>query len=331
MVATSATQTQARSGLRPVQPRRDLAAVADLIETCFADSLDAGGRAMLRDMRLMANSHPLVWALARLGQALPPLEGYVWIEDDRLVGNVSITPARYDRGWVVANVAVYPEYRRRGIARRLMEAALDRIAQRGQFAVLQVDADNGAACRLYDDLGFETQRVFTRWRRASYHRPPDLAPGDAERVRRLWRWDSAALLALAEDLRPNRRGGIGWLRPARARNLRPSGLGVLHYLFSGQHVDYWGVADSSGELDAALRVEQRMGSVTVLFDLLVRQAQRGALEPVLLRHLLNQYPRRPFVTDHPADHPAIRDLMPLFRFRPERTLAHMIWHVPSDS
>ncbi len=75
----------------------------------------------------------------------------------------------------------------------------------------------------------------------------------------------------------------------------------------------------------------RMGSVTVLFDLLVRRAQRGTLEPVLLRHLLNQYPRRPFVIDHPADHPAIHDLLAQFRFRPERTLAHMIWRAPSDS
>lgn len=333
MVATSAAQSSpARNGLRPVRPRRDLAAIADLIETCFADSLDAGGRSMLREMRTMATANPLIWLLARLGRAVPALDGYVWVEDGHVVGNVSIAPAGYGKGSVIANVAVYPAHRQRGIARHLMHAAMQHIAQRGRFAVLQVDADNVPARRLYDTLGFHTQRTFTRWRRAAYHRtPPPPVNAPLPGLRHAQRSDRAALVALAERVRPNQQGGMGWLRPTTSQDIRLPLLPVLHYLVSGQRVTYWVVPGAHSGLDAALRLEHRIGGLTLAFDVLVQPERRGELETPLLHHLLQRHARRPLVTDHPSDDPAIGDIFQHYQFRPDRVLAHMQWTVPSDS
>ncbi|MBN1967419.1 MAG: GNAT family N-acetyltransferase, partial [Anaerolineae bacterium] len=205
------------SGLRPIHVRRDLGAVADLIEFCFAPTLDAAGRSAIQEMRMISRSGPLLWTLGRLSSVVPGLmQGFVWIEQGRLVGNVSLAPAGYGGGWLIANVAVHPDYRRRGIARRLMAASMDLIAQRGAFAVLQVEADNSGAYALYEGLGFHELRTFTRWRRATHHVIPPALP-ESLPLRQLTPRDGDRLAALAELVRPDHRGGIGWLRPLDRR------------------------------------------------------------------------------------------------------------------
>jgi ribosomal protein S18 acetylase RimI-like enzyme len=306
--------------------RRDLAAVADLIESCFAPTLDAAGRSAIQEMRLMSRMGPLVWALARVTRAIPPVRGFVWYEAGRLVGNVSLTPAGYGRGWVIANVAVYPAFRRHGIAREMMRAAMERVARRGAFATLQVDADNRPARALYDRLGFREQRTFMRWRRATHYRLPE-PPPDPPHLRRLARRDTNALVALAEGVRPNARGGMGWLRPTRRRDLRPPGLGGLRLLLSGQLVEFWGIPGADGELEAALRIERRLGGLTTLFDLLVRSPRQEALAAPLVAEVVRRWGGRqhPLVTDHPADDAAAEAAFEQHFFRPERTLVHLIW------
>ena len=57
--------------------------------------------------------------------------------------------------WLIGNVAVLPEYRRRGIARRLVEASVTYARERGAASiVLDVIAGNEPAYRLYESLGF---------------------------------------------------------------------------------------------------------------------------------------------------------------------------------
>jgi predicted GNAT family acetyltransferase len=66
---------------------------------------------------------------------------------------------RADRGggrWQIANVAVAPAYRGRGISRQLMAQALEHIRLNGgQWAVLQVYEKNTIARSLYERMGFE--------------------------------------------------------------------------------------------------------------------------------------------------------------------------------
>ncbi|MEW6048447.1 MAG: ribosomal protein S18-alanine N-acetyltransferase [Bacillota bacterium] len=78
--------------------------------------------------------------------------------DGRAVGYVGI--------WLVAdeghitNVAVHPDYRSRGVGRRLMEAITDLARRRGaRRLTLEVRKSNLRAQRLYESLGFRSVGV----------------------------------------------------------------------------------------------------------------------------------------------------------------------------
>jgi len=318
------------SGLRPVNLRRDLAGIADLIEVCFASTLDAGGRAAIQEMRAVSRSRVLLGLLIRLGQAVPFMRGFVWVEGSRVIGNVSVSPTGYGNGWIIANVAVYPEYRQRGIARQLMLAALEMVAKQGRFATLQVDADNPPARHLYETLGFHEQRTFVRWRRMSHLRTPEREANLP--IRPLARREAGALYDLARCVRPNPQGGMGWLRPTRPADLRPSRLGDLRYWLKGEQSDYWVLPGRAGRIEAALIAERRMGSTTGVFDLLVSLEQQGRLEAPLVNFALCSLFARhqPVVTEHPADDTAANDVLYSHYFKPERTLVHMIWPVAEE-
>ena len=323
--ASLVTARQPASGLRPFQPRRDLAEVADLVEVCFASTLDASGRAAIQEMRLLSRMGPLLWLLTRVNNAVPLMRGFVWVEQNRLVGNVSMAPAGYDNGWVVANVAVMPEYRRRRIARRLMQAALEWIEQRKGFATLQVDADNDGARALYESLGFTAQRTFTRWRRASTLRPAAVPP-DPPLIRRMRQGEAGSLYALAASVRPNEQGGMGWLRPTQPDKFRPARIPELRLLLSGQRTDFWVVPGQDGAIDGALCVDNRIGGLITLFDLLVHPSRQGQLEMPLLNFMLFDLigRRAPLVTEHPDDDEHARALFEHYHFRAERSLVHML-------
>ncbi len=143
--------------LRPLDVRRDLMQVASLMESSFADTLDPDGQRYLSQMRAASReSYPFWSSLAPAGTGMPP-RGYVWEENGRVVGNLTMIPffqAR-PRIYLIANVAVHPDHRRKGIARRLTARALQHARQREADAVwLQVRQENDGAIRLYTGMGF---------------------------------------------------------------------------------------------------------------------------------------------------------------------------------
>lgn len=79
-----------------------------------------------------------------------------------LVADTNATVAGYAVSWAVldqgelGNIAVAPEYRRRGIARVLIEAVIDDMKDRGvRELFLEVRVSNVPAQTLYDQYGFE--------------------------------------------------------------------------------------------------------------------------------------------------------------------------------
>jgi ribosomal-protein-alanine N-acetyltransferase len=79
-------------------------------------------------------------------------------EGERLIGYM--VNARYVDAWHVMNVAVDPDYRRRGIASRLFERLFELTAddeRRGY--TLEVRVSNADAISLYEKLGFERRGV----------------------------------------------------------------------------------------------------------------------------------------------------------------------------
>lgn len=161
--------------LRPINVMRDLPAVADLLELCFHQSMDQEGRRTVAQIR---SGKFLRWAPRLAETAATPRAGFVWEQDGRIVGNVSLIPFRH-RGrliYLIANVATHPDYRRRGIGRALTERAMQYARERKTDELwLQVRDDNPGAVRLYIDLGFVERDRRTTWSSASWDNlPPPL-------------------------------------------------------------------------------------------------------------------------------------------------------------
>ena len=147
-VQTSAT------GIRPMDPLHDLPAVVTLIEMGFRREMDPQGRKMLTQLRRTAYSSP-VERLISGAPSGPP--GLVWVEDERVVGNLSLRRAAISgsQGYLIGNVVVHPDYRGQGIGRALLEAAIKTVRRRkGRWIGLEVNSGNVTACRLYEQLGF---------------------------------------------------------------------------------------------------------------------------------------------------------------------------------
>ena len=155
------------SHIRPLDIHRDLLPVADLIELCFSSTLDPDGREYLRHIRkAAADPAYLRWIPGAYERVSTPLYGYVWEQDHRIVGNLSLIPILKGGRWLylIANVAVHPDYRRRGIARDLTMRALEHVHEHHvSSAWLQVRDDNTSAYNLYCSVGFIERSRRTTW------------------------------------------------------------------------------------------------------------------------------------------------------------------------
>jgi ribosomal-protein-alanine N-acetyltransferase len=78
--------------------------------------------------------------------------------DNVLVGYVIVS--RYVDAWHVMNLVVAPEFRREGIATRLLATLFDLTAEDDRRGfTLEVRVSNDAAIELYQGLGFEGQGI----------------------------------------------------------------------------------------------------------------------------------------------------------------------------
>ncbi len=215
-----------REGLQSTNLLRDLYQIAELIELCFGARLDASGMAAVREMKAVARLGPILGLLAALDRAGMGLGmGYVWRAEGRVVGNVSVyrgdVHPRLGSGYLIANVAVHPDYRRHGIARALMVAGMGLVRrQRGAWVALEVDADNEAALALYDDLAFERHETLDQWEAPHVLTPLPSGGGPGWPVRRRRRE-----VAAEADLIYNRarQGGMAWTRPIKRSDIYDMG------------------------------------------------------------------------------------------------------------
>jgi GNAT superfamily N-acetyltransferase len=103
-----------------------------------------------------------LWSVLRVFALLFPalreiMRGFVWEEDGKPVGLVNVSPKGLDESaWTIGNVVVLPEYRRRGIARQLIEQSIGLARSKSADTVmLDVIGGNFPAVKLYESLGFE--------------------------------------------------------------------------------------------------------------------------------------------------------------------------------
>jgi ribosomal protein S18 acetylase RimI-like enzyme len=248
------------SHIRALDVQKDLLAVADLIELCFASTMDADGEQYLRQMRRAARDYSFLnWAYGAAERISMPLSGYVWEEEHRIVGNLSLIPLSKQgmRTYFIANVAVHPDFRRRGIARALTVTALDYIRRRHVHnAWLQVRDDNPAAHNLYLSEGFVDRAHRTTWR---------LTPGSSN-CHALQSNDVTITNRFPMDwalqkkwLEANYPAEIAWNLPFNVENLKPAFfLEILRFL-SGGPIKHW-ACRKNGDLLGILSFEPSMAT-----------------------------------------------------------------------
>ena len=131
--------------------------VAELERICFADPWSEKSVASELDNQ---------WALWLVAE-----------EDDVVTGYIGSQTSIDETD--VMNVAVHPDYRRRGIAEMLINALVTELKNRGSHALmLEVRASNAPAIALYEKLGFRQVGC-----RKNYYRNPK---EDALILRKEW-------------------------------------------------------------------------------------------------------------------------------------------------
>lgn len=315
-------------GLRPVNLRTDLRPLADLIELVFADSMDQSGRSAIREMRYLSHMGYGLNLISRLNDlALGIRLGYVYVWDEQLVGNVSIYPAGWpmSKAWILANVGVHPHYQRRGIARRLLDASLEMIRKRGgKQVILQVGYDNIGAQRLYETHGFRYERAWRMWRRSGFVK----APPPSQRgfpITRLRRAEWPAEFALAQAVRPNSRGGLGWLKPLHRCYFQVSLWKQFLRLFSLNSIEKLVIRDErAAAILASCWLESSVSSRRLRTRLFAAEhLDYAPYADALINSVLQRFHGSTILCEHPRDDQTVSELLRHYQFRVKRELWHM--------
>ncbi len=289
MVAHATSDSTTARGLRPINSMRDLVGITTLIENAFADDMDANGRAHMREMRWMGTMFGWMDWLASPGQGLMP--GYVWVEDGRIVGNVTVRKlSTFGHGWMIGNVAVAPEWRGRGIARQMMEASIELVRHnRGEWIALQVRTDNDIACKLYQTLGFvETgEMVYLECRTLGDYRTTEPAPITGGHLRPARASDMNQLYTLAQSFVPD---SVRWAEPVYRTLFDVSMERKLTDWFAGErHV--WRVVESIDHLCGAVLLEFKRRKRWARLHLWIVPAHTDEYEDALIDSVLAELPR----------------------------------------
>jgi ribosomal protein S18 acetylase RimI-like enzyme len=274
--------------IRPVQLRYDLNQIADLIEICFGPYLDTEGKDYVRHIRraprdydrfILDNSTP--------ESSVLPFHGYVWVEGKRIIGNLTLILIRrkMKHSYFIANVAVHPDFRGQGIARKLTDAAIAHVRQHGGRTIyLQVRSENEIAQKLYLTHGFTEMTRRTQW----IFRPSqgqNILPPPEIRIMKRKRADWNQQLDWLKDVYPPE---IAWNLPTNLSKLEPGFLNCMEQLLNGSINRTWVALQDEKMIGAATLVQRGepsdyvwLGTSPVWEDLSIL-----SLLPVVQQHML---------------------------------------------
>ncbi len=239
------------------------------------------------------------WASNAVESASMPLSGYVWEEKGEIIGNVSLIPYRHKKKkiYLIANVAVRPDFRRRGIGRALTNIAMQHARQRHAHATwLHVRADNPGAIALYANLGFRELARRTMWQ-AKPDQNAVLREGPAmaidRRYPRDWPLQESWLARLYPDL-------MTWYQVMPWKSLQP-GLGSLIYRFVMDHdVRHWVARTTAGGPSAILSWQAMTGKNDRLWAAVPPEGSEHALTALLINTRSSLPWRQTLTLDFPA-------------------------------
>jgi ribosomal protein S18 acetylase RimI-like enzyme len=254
--------------------------------------------------------------------------GFVWEEDGRVVGNVSLVQSDVPGRCLIANVAVHPGYRRRGIGRMLLQECLEHIqSHHGRQVMLQVESNNDAAIQLYLDLGFSNIGTIRRWETTS-SRLRNLPVGEDDyEVRPLGSRDWAAAYHLDRAcLDPN----LNWPAPKDRDYFKNSFWRWVGNFLNGRKMETWIIAapaeqENKQQLVGLATINSEWGRPHGL-ELRVLPSWRGQIERPLLAKLIRRlrYLRGTnILMDHITDDETVNSLLPEANFQIRRYLTFM--------
>jgi ribosomal-protein-alanine N-acetyltransferase len=101
------------------------------------------------------------WSRQQFSSSLKELF-FVFEEEKEILGFLVACSCKIARRGIIMRIAVHPDYRGRGIATRLIAAALDKFKRMDLRCVeLDVDIVKNGAIKLYEKFGFRIMRVAT--------------------------------------------------------------------------------------------------------------------------------------------------------------------------
>lgn len=312
--------------IRPFNIRKDLLPVADLIELCFAHTLDSEGIRYIRQLRAAARSVPTF--LSRLyttSRYSIPIKGYVWEENGEIVGNLSLIPftSRRRAIYLIANVAVHPDHRQRGIASQLTKTALEKLRSANIRTVwLQARDDNQVAIDLYTKVGFEPVSLRTQWvvKPRQITIPLKDITGKKEhqqqissRVPQHWqkqiRWLDA-----------NYPLELRWQLQLNPNELKPGIMGSLNRFLNDLKVLQWSVLDND-ELIGVVSWQSSFSTADRIWLAADEYSEKAVLEKVLPKMISMRPFTKPMMLNYPADRAV--DTLSSLGFHAQHTLLWM--------
>lgn len=328
MLAAPATvHTNSASGPRPINLARDVRGVLTLMDAAFGPVSDWRGQRVLGNRAGAGYGAPFALRLSMFTKGFVP--GFVWEEDGRLVGNVSLLESSVPGRYLIANVAVDPGFRRRGIARGLMQEAIGHIGDLGGHTiVLQVEEENEPAIALYESLDFTTVGVMKKWETtATRMRFPKFSEDSGSRIRPVKRGDWRAASRLdAAAVDPD----LNWPAPLPPNHYK---VGLWHAIgdfLNGRRVETW-VSDAA--LGASGR--KRLTGLVTIYSEWGRPHQvtaridsdwREKIAAPLMAQAMSRAKRLRggvYRISHPSDDEVMNDLLKEMNFKARRALTVM--------
>ncbi len=142
--------------LRPLNLKQDFEELIPFYDEIFEKELSAKGasvRAMLSEMKAFIPFFRFLGFFSK--NYRHALDGFVYENSERKI--VSTVNIGYSGNfWEIAMVATHPDYRRRGLAKKLIFESLDHAKKHNaEMCVLEVLEENEPAYKLYRNLGFQ--------------------------------------------------------------------------------------------------------------------------------------------------------------------------------
>jgi ribosomal protein S18 acetylase RimI-like enzyme len=277
--------------IRPVQLRYDLNQIADLIEICFGPYLDAEGKDYVRHIRRASRDYDrFILDNSSPESSFLPFHGYVWVEGKKIIGNLTLILIRrkMKHSYFIANVAVHPDFRGQGIARKLTDKAIAHVRQHGGRTIyLQVRSENEIAQKLYLTHGFTEMTRRTQWIYRPVQDQKNL-PSPEVRVMKRKRSDWNQQLDWLKDVYPPE---IAWNLPTNLPKLEPGFLNWIDQLLNGSINRTWVAYQDEKMIGTATLVERGepsnyvwLGTSPVWDDLCIQ-----SLLPVVQQHMLTPH------------------------------------------